>query len=412
MANYTASRVIVSLAISSVVLCGQSRLALTGATVYPSPEEAPILNGVILVEGTTIVAVGEAAAIEVPPAARSIDCSGLSITAGFWNSHVHLFEKKWADAGELPGSELGNQLTDMFTRFGFTNVFDLGSPGENTRRVRDRINSGEAFGPNIRTTGEVLLARGSMPSPQALSEMGFIGFRGFAVGNARGAAAAAYDLLASGADGVKLHLRPPPAAQSSFPRRGIAAAVKQAHLLEKPVFLHPHDADDVAAALRAGVDVITHTTPSGGDWDRSVLSSLKKNKAALTPTLGLWKYFARRERFSTQQRLVEAAVGQLRNWIAPGGATLFGTDAGAIGYDPIDEYMLMAQAGMTFPQILASLTTTPAELFGDSERLGRIAAGYQADLVVLGGDPASDLAALADVCHTVRAGRIVFSADD
>ena len=412
MATYSASRLIVSLALSGTALWGQSHLALTGATIYPSPEQAPIINGVILVEGSKIVAVSDASSIEIPPAARSIDCSGLTITAGFWNSHVHLFETKWEGAGRPPSPELAGQLAGMFTRFGFTNVFDLGSPGQNTRQIRKRINSGEVPGPNIRTTGEVLFAPGAMPSPEALKSMGFIWFQGFAIGNARGAAAAADDLLDAGADGVKLHLRPPPAPLPGFPRRGILAAVKKTHLRKKPVFLHPHNADDVVAALRAGVDVIAHTTPDGGEWDRSVLSSVRKNGAALTPTLSLWKYFARREGVSTQQRLVQAAVGQLRSWIAAGGATLFGTDAGAIGYDPSDEYVLMAQAGMTFRQILASLTTTPADLFGDSEKLGRIAAGFQADLVVLGSDPAGDLGALVDVRHTVRGGRIIFSADD
>ena len=41
----------------------------------------------------------------------------------------------------------------------------------------------------------------------------------------------------------------------------------------------------------------------------------------------------------------------------------------------------MAAAGMSFRQILASLTTAPAERFGDSKRLGRIAPGFQADVV-------------------------------
>ena len=89
-----------------------------------------------------------------------------------------------------------------------------------------------------------------------------------------------------------------------------------------------------------------------------------------------------------------------------------GTDAEAIGYDPSEEYALMADAGMTFRQILASLTTTPADLFGESQKVGRIAPGLQADLVVLKGDPAKNIGALANVKHTVRQGKFIFSADD
>lgn len=70
----------------------------------------------------------------------------------------------------------------------------------------------------------------------------------------------------------------------------------------------------------------------------------------------------------------------------------------------------MAEAGMSFRQILASLTTAPAERFGESGRLGRIAAGLQADLVVLGADPSNDTRSLASARYTLRAGRIIYRA--
>jgi len=76
---------------------------------------------------------------------------------------------------------------------------------------------------------------------------------------------------------------------------------------------------------------------------------------------------------------------------------------------PVAEYDLMAQAGMSFRQILASLTTAPAERFGESARMGRIAPGLQADLAVVKGDPSKDVRALADVRYTLRAGQIVYS---
>ena len=71
----------------------------------------------------------------------------------------------------------------------------------------------------------------------------------------------------------------------------------------------------------------------------------------------------------------------------------------------------MSEAGMSFRQILASLTTAPAERFGESKQLGRIAAGFQADLVVFKGDPSKDLRALTAVQYTLRAGRILYGAN-
>jgi imidazolonepropionase-like amidohydrolase len=76
--------------------------------------------------------------------------------------------------------------------------------------------------------------------------------------------------------------------------------------------------------------------------------------------------------------------------------------------DPSDEYMYMARAGLTFSQILASLTTAPASRFGAAARTGRIAAGLDADLVVVDGDPGSDIRALARVRMTLHRGRMVY----
>ena len=87
---------------------------------------------------------------------------------------------------------------------------------------------------------------------------------------------------------------------------------------------------------------------------------------------------------------------------------LFGTDLGATEYDPSDEYTFMAASGMSFTQILASLTTVPAQRFGADKQLGRIAVGLDADLVALKDDPTKNIRALSDVRYTLRAGKIIF----
>jgi imidazolonepropionase-like amidohydrolase len=387
-------------------------LALVGATIYVSPTEEPIRDGVVLVQGTKIAAVGSRAVVQVPQAARVLDCSGLTITAGFWNSHVHFFERKWASAATIPVPELSRQLQDMFTRYGFTNVFDLSSMWENTRRLRDRIEFGEVAGPRIRSTGEALVAPGAVPSERVLRFMGFMSFPAPEITDAAQAAAASRKLLDEGVDGIKLHLQSPPPPNPPFPESAIPAAVSEAHRLGKPVFVHPNSGADVLAAVRGGVDVIAHTTPQSGPWDASVLASMKERRVALTPTLTLWKYYMRHDRISTQEQIVNTAIGQLRAWVSSGGTVLFGTDVGAVDCDTSEEYALMVQAGMSFRQILASLTTAPAERFGESKQLGRIATGLQADLVVLKNDPSKNIRALAAVQFTLRAGKIIYRASE
>jgi imidazolonepropionase-like amidohydrolase len=384
---------------------------LVGGTVYTSPAEEPIVDGVILIHDGKITAVGSRALVQIPPNAELHECSGRTITAGFWNSHVHFFERKWAGADKLPAAELERQLQDMLSRYGFTSAFDLASLWENTRRLRERIESGEVGGPRIRSTGEALLPRDpGLPSDQVLNMMGAMKFPAPEVGNAEEAEAASRKLLDEGVDGIKFFASAP--SKSTFAADAIRAAVEQAHRAGKPVFTHPNTGTDVVAALHGGVDVIAHTTPYSGPWDESIFSLIKDRQVSLTPTLWIWKYYARHDRASAQDRIANTAVGQLRAWIEHGGAVLFGNDLGAVDPDPSEEYALMAAAGMSFPQILASLTTTPAGQFGESKRLGRIAAGFDADLVVLNDNPSKNLRALTDVRYTLRAGRVIYRAGE
>jgi hypothetical protein len=176
------------------------------------------------------------------------------------------------------------------------------------------------------------------------------------------------------------------------------------------------------AAVQGGVDVLVHTTPTSGPWTETQLAMMQQQRVALIPTLKLYNYELRRMPFLQRLiyrvwgqfalGLVETGIGQLQVWQASGGDVLFGTDIGYMtDYDPSDEYALMADAGMSFRQILASLTTAPAERFGESERLGRVAEGFLADLVVLNRDPAESVEAFADVRFTLRDGEFVYPAN-
>jgi imidazolonepropionase-like amidohydrolase len=64
---------------------------------------------------------------------------------------------------------------------------------------------------------------------------------------------------------------------------------------------------------------------------------------------------------------------------------------------------------MRFQQILASLTTNPAQRFGYATHSGRIANGMDGDLVVLSRDPAQDATAFSKVRYTIRAGEVIYA---
>jgi imidazolonepropionase-like amidohydrolase len=132
---------------------------------------------------------------------------------------------------------------------------------------------------------------------------------------------------------------------------------------------------------------------------------------AVVPTLKLWRYELTKVHLA--EKIIGLAVGdtieQLRAFSEAGGQVLFGTDVGYMTeYDPTDEYLLMQRAGLTAAQILASLTTAPAARWKEEQRRGRVAAGLDADLVVLNADPAPDVRNFANVRCVYRQGQLIY----
>jgi len=381
-------------------------LALTGATVYAAPGERALCDAAVVIRDGRITEVRTGASAELFQDATVLDCSGCSITAGFWNAHVHFHERKWAGAEQIPAAELQRQL-DELTRFGFTSVFDLSSNLANTRALRDRIASGDVRGPRILTTGEGLIPAGGTPPPDVFRALGLMETALAEVSNADDARERTRELLERGVDALKLFASSQ--AGVRLEPDAMRAAVEAAHACGKLVFAHPNDAADVRTALDAGVDVIAHTTPRSPTWDDALVVEMQSKSVAVIPTLMVWKSLMRHDRLSLRERLVATAVEQLRAWLEREGCVLFGTDLGAVEYDPSEEYALMASAGATFRTILASLTTAPAQRIDGDQRHAEVRPGNPADLAVLASDPAREIAALSDVRYTIRAGAIIYA---
>src|SRR6266851_6788539 len=155
-----------SVAASFSVAANAQTLALVGGRVYPSPDAAPLVDAVILTSGGAITAIGSRSEVQVPNQvpndARVIDCTGKTVVAGFWNSHVHFTQAAWRNAASAPVASLEAPMREMLTKWGFTTVWDLGSDPDDSLPLRRRINSGEVAGPNIRLAGNIF-PKGGQP---------------------------------------------------------------------------------------------------------------------------------------------------------------------------------------------------------------------------------------------------------
>jgi imidazolonepropionase-like amidohydrolase len=375
-------------------------LVLLGGSVYASPDAAPLPDAVIITSAGVITAIGSRSDLPVPPDARVIDCTGKTVVAGFWNSHVHFTQAAWNNAASAPAAALEDHMREMLTRWGFTTVWDLGSDPRNSVALRQRVNSGEVPGPNILLAGNMYPKGGHpvyLPAELELPE----------VATPDESGQLARDYMGMGLDGIKLFVG---AFMGDKPTVNMDPAVAKAaadvaHAQGKPVFAHPQNRVGVDVVIAAGVNVLAHTVPREAGYTPEELAAFKAQGTALVPTLSL---FAKSPLGAAlAARMADSAVSELKTFSDNGGTVLFGTDVGFTEiYDTSLEYELMHRA-LSERQILASLTTNPVVYF-KAPKKGKIEQGFDADIVVLDGDPVADVRNLAKVAYTIRAGEVIY----
>jgi imidazolonepropionase-like amidohydrolase len=397
------------LAFFSTLQCQASDLALVGAKIYLSPSDPPIENGTILIHNSHILSVGTAAAIKVPRGITIIDCKGLIVTAGFWNSHVHILLPRLLHAEKRSSEQITSQLQQMLTQWGFTTVFDIASVLRNTNLIRRRIANGEVNGPRILTVGEPFWVKTPVYVKGRL-ETNHVGIP--AVESTAQAKERVRQQVRDGADGIKIFANSVESNEIlTMPLDLAKVIVAEAHRAGKPVFAHVSNNQGIEVAIQSGVDILAHTTPIDSLWSPSFANRLVAAHMSLTPTLTLWDEESKKANASpaTIDTVMSRAAQQLGAFFQAGGQVLFGTDVGYIQqFDTSREFKWMSRAGMTYREILASLTTNPVQRFGYAIHSGRIAKGFDADLVVLSADPAQNISAFSKVCYTIRDGKIIY----
>lgn len=404
-----------SLAVALLLLsgtCAAQDLAIVGARVFPAPDAAPIADATIWIRDGRVAAVGPRGQVKLPKGVQVIDGTTQVVTAGFWNSHVHLMSPPFHQPDGQEATVLEKALHDRFGQWGFTTLFDIGSLPGDVGALRARMVRGDVQGPRLLTVDMPFYPEHGTPIyVRDLWEQ--TRTRSAEVATPAQARERADAQLDAGADGVKVFTGAiVGGAQGVLPMRVevARAAVDAAHAHARPAFAHPTNMAGLEVALASGVDVLAHTAPDAGPWSAALVARLKADDVALVPTLSLFDAHLRQEGVpdAVVQRFVGNAQQQVGAMVAGGGQVLFGTDAGYTEvYDTRLEYRLMAGAGMDWRQILASLTTAPAQRFGESARRGRVAEGMVADLVMLGSDPQQSVEAFADVRMTVRDGKVI-----
>ncbi|TDV52097.1 amidohydrolase family protein [Actinophytocola oryzae] len=368
-----------------------------------------IANPTVVIDGGRVVATG----VELPDA-EVVELGDVTLLPGMIDVHVHLA----FDGGPDPVAalvartpdEVHDSMVDAARRTlrrGVTTVRDLGDLNFSSLELRGR--------PDLPT----IVAAG----PPVTTEGGHCHFLGGATtGTEASVRAAVRRRVERGCDVVKIMASGGTLTAGSAqhePQFGVAelrAAVDEAHRHGLPVVAHAHASAGIANALAAGVDGLEHVSfwsADGVDDRPDLLELITERRAAVGASIGMAppspssgvrpppEVVARVPRImAAYRRLIEA-----------GAVVVAGTDAG-IG--PPKRHPSLPNAvpqlvglGMTPLEALRAVTSVAAEVCGLAGRKGRLAPGYDADLVAVAGDPVTDPAAVHDVRAVYLGGRLV-----
>ena len=166
-----------------------------------------------------------------------------------------------------------------------------------------------------------------------------------------------------------------------------SAAVDVAHKYGQIAFAHPSSLAGTKVAIESGVDVLAHAPSEPEGVDAALLQSAIDHHMSMMPTLKMFATTA-----SKDPAFLNPIYAIVRQFHALGGDLMFGTDVGYMtDYSTEGEFSALVASGLNYRDILRMLTVAPAAHFGVTALKGTITPSKLADLVVLDGDPATDI---------------------
>ena len=358
---------------------------------------------VVAVDGTTILAVGS----DVPGNIDVEDLGEVILMPGLIDTHQHLclngsgpLEQQVADVSDAELLDRSRANARRALQAGITTIRDLGDRNFITLALRD-----EPDLPAILASGPPLTTPG-----------GHCWFLGGVCDGRDELVKAVHERQRRGCEVVKIMVTggahtPTGLAMwdSQFSLDDVRAVVDTAHELGLPVAAHCHGIEGTYAAVEARVDTIEHcsffTKTGRAEPDADLIAVIASSGIVVSATLGREVDLPIPPVVADNMPAIFDATRQLRE---AGTVIAAGTDAGIGPAKPHDILPRaatdLAAIGITGADLLATFTSVAAKACNVADRKGRLAAGFEADLVAVAGNAVTDAAALLDVRSVWRSG--------
>ena len=378
----------------------QEHLALTNASVVDVRSGQVARNVAVVIRGGRIESVGP------PPSngfggAKVIDLRGRHVVPGLIDAHVHI------GAMAQMRAALESGVTTVRSA-GVSHYVDVG--------LRELVRKGYLTGPDM-------IAAGYHVRPGVAAEI-FVDFpelgdlMGRGLGSADSLRRAIGANLSKGVDWIKTLATERAGTPDTDPRRQVYSQeelriiVVEAQAKNIPVMAHAHGAEGADAAVRAGVRSIEH----GTFLTDETLQLMAKQGTYFDPTAdivndltepgGDYDNAGLKRRGEMMQPILKSAIARAAKYgvkIVAGSDTGYGPNSIA-RVSRVDT--VLVEAGLTPLQALQAATLTNAEMLRLEKQIGVIAQGFEADVLVIDGNPLENIRVLLDPLLVISNGRI------
>ena len=355
----------------------------------------------------------------VPRAEEFVDARHATVLPGLIDVHVHPCMNPEPDAGtvqEPMGMQTVRGVHNMRAMLmgGITSIRTLGTAWELDFNLRNAIDRGLIPGPRMIAAGRGISMTGGHGHSFSIEADGPDQVR-----------KAVRTCIRNGADVIKLFATGgvlTPCGIPGIPQldlEELEAAVREAHKHGIKLAAHAEGRKGVNDALAAGIDSIEHGYFLDNDEG---IERLVRNGAWLVPTIMAYDLIANGSTHGISSEAVASAASALeyntvgfRSAVDAGAKIAMGSDAGT----PLNDHgrawrelTFMVKNGMSPMQALVAATRGGAELLGMGHDIGTLEPGKAADLVVVSGDPLSDISDVGRVSWVVKEGVVHRSEHD
>jgi imidazolonepropionase-like amidohydrolase len=396
---------------------GTQPILITRGTVIDGTGTAPRPDTAVLLDGDNIVAVGPSVELDeqAPADAVIIDARGYTVMPGLIDAHCHItfddvqsndelfFHRQPATAAMLTLFNLPKLL-----RAGVTSFLDPDTVHGIGPQIRDVVNSGAFDGPRMVTGVQALLTSVGGTAGRLIPDEGEVGYAAV-VNTIEEMVTTTRRQIKYGADWIKIH------ATGSIPTHTgemqvwtldeMKAVCDTAHALGVPVVAHCRNASSTRDAALAGVDLILHAS----FIDDEALQAVIDSGAAVCPTFTFLANLADHgDKVGAGDGMVDIFRGEIKATAAmirqaydEGVPILCGSESG-FALTPYGHWhareleVFVEELGLSPVEAIACATGNNAFAMRMQGELGLIAEGYRADVLVIDGDPATDVRVLQD----------------